>query len=85
MQRILAGADTIIDWKVSRFSRNWWQAAEDLELLESDAITDLRGDVGAPGASLARTRRLRRRPHFPKARCTNRLLDGFSGYDVRSV
>ena len=34
MARILAGeADAIIVWKASRFSRNWREAAEDVELL----------------------------------------------------
>ncbi|MGO9752127.1 MAG: recombinase family protein [Solirubrobacteraceae bacterium] len=41
MRRILAGeADAIIVWKLSRFSRNRWEAAEDPEPLGSDAITD---------------------------------------------
>ncbi len=74
MQRILAGeADAIIVWKVSRLSRNWWQAAENLELLERDAITDRAATSELLGASLARTRHLRSRPHWPKARCTNSL------------
>jgi hypothetical protein len=34
IDRVLAGnADAIIVWKVSRFSRNWREAAEDVELL----------------------------------------------------
>ncbi|MDE2104777.1 MAG: recombinase family protein [Patescibacteria group bacterium] len=38
MRRVLAGeADALIVWKVSRFSRNWREAAEDVEtLLEAD-------------------------------------------------
>jgi len=74
MRRILAGeADAIIDWKASRFPRNWSEAAEDRELPQSDAITDRAATSELVRASLARTRHLRSRPHCPNSRCTNSL------------
>ena len=51
MERILAGgADAIIVWKVSRFSRNWREAAEDVELL-LDNGKDLLSEEGFDTAS----------------------------------
>jgi len=66
MQRILVGeADAIIAWKLSRFSRNWWKATEDPELLESET-TDREPTYELLGATLTRTGHLRRRPHARK-------------------
>ena len=46
MQRVLAGdADALIVWKVSRFSRNWREAAEDVETL-LEANKDLLSEEG---------------------------------------
>lgn len=46
MERVLDGeADAIVVWKVSRFSRNWKEAAEDVETL-LDADKDLLSEEG---------------------------------------
>ena len=56
MQRILAGeADAIIVWKVSRFSRNWREAAEDVELLlenDKDLLSEEGFDTASTGGRL---------------------------------
>ncbi len=71
MQRILASeADAMIVWKVSRFSRNWREATEDVERLESDAMTDRVATSELLGASLGH---LGGKPHCPTASYTNSL------------
>ncbi len=74
IQRILTGeADAIIVRKLSRFSRNWQQAADDVELLESDAITDraatskrLGDSPGAPAQETALSEsRVHKQPSHP--------------------
>jgi DNA invertase Pin-like site-specific DNA recombinase len=58
MNRILArDADAIIVWKASRFSRNWREAAEDVEPLP-DHDKDLRSEKGFDTASTAGRLRL---------------------------
>jgi DNA invertase Pin-like site-specific DNA recombinase len=56
MDRILAGdADAIIVWKVSRFSRNWREAAEDVELLlghDKDLLSEEGFDTASTGGRL---------------------------------
>ncbi len=56
MARILAGeADAIIVWKVSRFSRNWREAAEDVELLldnKKDLLSEEGFDTDSNGGRL---------------------------------
>jgi DNA invertase Pin-like site-specific DNA recombinase len=56
MERILAGdADAIIVWKVSRFSRNWREAAEDVELLldhDKDLLSEEGFDTASTGGRL---------------------------------
>lgn len=56
MERILAGeADAIIVWKVSRFSRSWRQAAEDVELLldnGKDLLSEEGFDTATAGGRL---------------------------------
>jgi DNA invertase Pin-like site-specific DNA recombinase len=56
MARILAGdADAIIVWKVSRFSRNWREAAEDVELLlnhDKDLLSEEGFDTASTGGRL---------------------------------
>jgi DNA invertase Pin-like site-specific DNA recombinase len=56
MRRVLAGeADALIVWKVSRFSRNWREAAEDVEaLLEAgkDLLSEEGFDTATAGGRL---------------------------------
>ena len=56
MNRILAGdADAISVWKVSRFSGNWREAAEDVELLldhDKDLLSEEGFDTASTGGRL---------------------------------